>query len=184
MMRERLNAGEWAGTALTVTGVAALAGADYHFSPQYFRGDLICFASMVLFASYLALGRRNRDFPSLWLYLVPLYFVAGLICFAVSLAFTHPLAVGTAKDAACLLGLAVMPTVIGHTILNKSMKHFGGQTVSLANLAQFIFAGVMAYFLLTPPEVPEWTFYVAAALVVAGAAVAVRYTPPPRPPAR
>jgi len=181
MMRERLNAGEWVGTAMAVAGVAVLAGADYHFSPQYFRGDLICFASMALFASYLALGRRNRDFPSLWLYLVPLYFVAGLICFAVSLAFTHPLTVGTVTDVACIVGLAVMPTVIGHTILNQSMKHIGGQTVSLANLSQFIFAAVMAYFLLTPPEVPDRPFYVAAGLVVAGAAIAVRYTPSPEP---
>jgi drug/metabolite transporter (DMT)-like permease len=185
LMRERLNAGEWAATALAVAGVALLAAADYRFSPQLFLGDVICFASMILFALYLALGRLNRDFPSIWLYLVPLYFAAGLVCFAASLAFTRPWAVGSAADVLCIVGLAVVPTVLGHSALNWSMRHIRGQVVGVVNLGQFIFAGVMGYLLLRPPEVPPWTFYPAAALVVAGAYLALRATPArlPAPPA-
>ncbi len=188
LVRERLTAGEWLGTGVSLAGVALLAGADYRFCPELFLGDATCFVSMLLFAGYLALGRRNRDFPSVWLYLVPVYFAAGLVCFAVSLRLTSPVAVGNARDVLCILGLAVVPTVIGHSGLNWAMKHLRGQTVSIVNLGQFVGAGVLAYLVLTPPEVPQWTFYVAAALVVVGAVVALRATPappaaPPVPPA-
>lgn len=202
MMREQLNRGEWLGTAVALVGVMVLAGLDYHISAEYFLGDMLCFGSMLLFALYLALGRRNRDFPTLWLYLVPLYFVGGLVCLlaagglgalwelpagrefleAARLGDVHPLAIPSAWDVLLAVGLGIIPTIIGHSTLNWAMKHIRGQAVSIANLGQFIFAGVMAYFLLG--EVPAWNFYVACALVVAGAGIALRQTPArqvPRP---
>ena len=196
MIREKLTRGEWAGTALAIVGVGILAVGDYHLSPELFLGDMVCFGSMLLFACYLALGRRNRDFPSIWIYLVPLYVVGGLACLAAAgvlawvwtipggrellaalrIGEVHPLAVPRNVDWLLAVGLGLVPTVVGHSTLNYSMKHFGGQTVSIANLSQFIFAGTLAYFLLS--EVPEVGFYAAAMLVLSGAVVALRATPP------
>ena len=64
------------------------------------------------------------------------------------------------------------------------MRHIRGQAVGIANLGQFIFAGVMAYFRFD--EVPAWNFYAAVGLVVTGAYLALRDTPGPRmkPPVR
>ena len=171
MVRERLTRGEWLGTALAVAGVAVLAGADYGLGGRHFLGDVICLGSMVLFAAYLALGRRNRDFPTVWLYLVPLYFVGGAACFLASLARVSPAAVGTVRDVVLIFGLGLVPTVIGHSILNASMKHLRGQSVSIANLGQFLFAGIMAAFCFG--EIPTWPFYLASVLLVAGCALAI-----------
>jgi drug/metabolite transporter (DMT)-like permease len=55
--------------------------------------------------------------------------------------------------------------VLGHSLLNRSMQHFRGQLVTLVNMSQFVFAGVMAYFLFG--EVPAITFFVASGLVIA-----------------
>lgn len=172
LVRERLTRGELAATALSLAGVAVLAGGDLQLSPEYFRGDVLCFVSMLLLACYLALGRRNRDFPSLWLYLVPLYWVGAAVCFAAALPFVSPLAVASWWDGLMVLGLGVVPTILGHSILNYSMKHFRGQAVGVAGLGQFIFAGILAYFLLR--EVPGWQFYVAGVLVVVGSILALR----------
>ncbi len=175
LIRERLTRGEWIATAMAITGVIVVAGADLRESAETFLGDVVCFGSMLLFALYLALGRRNRDFPSIWLYVVPVYFVGGLLCFAASLFFVSPLAIYSWQDLLLTLSLVIVPTVIGHSILNYSMKHIRGQAVSVANLAQFIFAGVMGFLLLK--EVPQWTFYLACVLVVVGAVLALRSTP-------
>ncbi|MFP4353902.1 MAG: DMT family transporter [Phycisphaerae bacterium] len=194
LMDERLTRGEGIGTAVALAGVSILFVADYHLDWEHFQGDLLCFGSMLLFAGYLALGRRNRDFPAIWLYLVPLYFWGGLICVAawpVSLAtgIAAPAPLGaearfsldpTLWDWLMALGLGVVPTIMGHSVLNFSMKHLRGQMVSIANLGQFIFAGILAYFLLS--EVPAWTFYPAAAFMVTGAVIALRATPPPAGP--
>jgi drug/metabolite transporter (DMT)-like permease len=195
MIRERLTPGEWIGTALSMIGLLLLAGGDYHLSAEWFIGDVMCFLSMLLFALYLALARRNRDFGSIWSYLVPLYVVGAAACFvaavvlagvwavpggrelleAIGIGKVHPLSVPRPQDWAYALGLGLIPTVIGHSTLNYSMKHFGGQTVSIANLGQFIFAGLLAYVIHS--QVPPSLFYLAAVPVVTGAVLALRSTP-------
>ncbi|MDY6913267.1 MAG: DMT family transporter [Planctomycetota bacterium] len=175
LVRERLTRGEGLATIVAMAGVAVLAGADYHGGTGNFLGDVVCFASMLLLAVYLAMGRRNRDFPTVWLYVVPLYAVAGLVCFAASLFFTSPLAVESSQDLMLAGALGIVPTVMGHSIMNYCMRHIRGQAVSVANLGQFIFSGVMAFFLLA--EAPQWTFYAACPLVITGAVWALRSMP-------
>jgi drug/metabolite transporter (DMT)-like permease len=71
-----------------------------------------------------------------------------------------------------MLGMALLPTTLGHIALNHSFRYFAAQTVAVVNLHQFVFAGAMAWlmFLERPPAV----FYFASALCVAGAAITVR----------
>lgn len=64
-------------------------------------------------------------------------------------------------------GLAVIPTILGHSILNYSLKHFRGQVVSIINGLQFVFAAVMAYLIFA--EAPHLVFYPTALLIAIGA---------------
>jgi len=102
---------------------------------------------------------------------VPLYFVAGLFSMAIALFFVNPVKSYTLENILHILGLGIIPTVIGHSILNYSMKHFRGQLVSIINLSQFIFAGIMGYFLLG--EVLHLNFYVSGLLVAGGAFIVI-----------
>lgn len=172
LVRERLTGGELLATAIALGGVALLGWTDFDASPQYLLGDAICFGSMLLMAVYLALGRRNRTFASLWLYIVPLYWVAGVFCFAASLLLVNPFRAYSLTEVGLILGLGLVPTVVGHSILNYSMKHLRGQVVSILNLGQFVFAGTMAYFIYS--EAPSWALYVAAGALLAGAVIVLR----------
>ena len=75
-----------------------------------------------------------------------------------------------------MLALAAIPTVCGHSLLNAAMRRIRGQIVSLCNVSQFVFAGVMGYILFQ--EVPPAVFYAASAIVVAGVIVVVLSAPP------
>jgi drug/metabolite transporter (DMT)-like permease len=172
LVRERVTAGELLATAIAMGGVALLGWTDFDASPQYLLGDAICFGSMLLMAVYLALGRRNRAFASLWLYMVPLYWTAGVLCFLASLFFVNPFRAYSPLEIGLILGLGLVPTVMGHSILNYSMKHLRGQVVSILNLGQFVLAGVMAYFIYA--ESPSWSLYVAGGVTVAAAVVVLR----------
>jgi len=77
-----------------------------------------------------------------------------------------------AKEILLIIGLGIVPTVVGHSILNYSMKHMRGQVVGVMTLLEFIFAGVMAFFFFS--EIPSRAFYPAAALVLAGAVIIVK----------
>lgn len=172
LMREVVNPREIIGTLLALGGMLLLAGGDYALNRENMRGDVICFVSMLLFALYLSLGRLNRDFPGIWLYLVPVYGLTGAICFVASAATTNPFQVFAGREYLILLALVVVPTIIGHSCLNFALKHLRGQVVSICNLGQVLFASVMAYILFD--EVPAPVFYLSAALIVGGAVVAIR----------
>ena len=171
LLRERLTAREWLATGIAISGMTLLIGCDFAISREFFAGDIVCFVSMLFFCLYLALGRKYRHIKSIWLYVVPMYYVAGSFCLLASVCW------GLTMDPAALLQfypakewmwvacLSIVPTVIGHSILNHSMKHLRGQVVSILTMGQFVFAGIMAYFFLS--QVPHWSLYAAAALLVA-----------------
>ncbi len=167
--QERILRSEIYGTLLTLAGMALLTGSNLHVSPTNFHGDLICFGSMLAFAAYLALGRKNGARLPLWLYMVPLYAVAGLICLITAAFFINPIKAYSLSNLLYMLGLGLIPTVFGHSILNYSLKFFRGQVVSVTNLNQPIFAGFLGYLIFR--EIPGPLFYAAAALIVAGVLV-------------
>lgn len=180
LLRERINGREVLGTVLALAGVLALSARDAFTGGGDLAGNLMCFGSMLLFAWYLALGRVNRNVPSVWLYVVPVYWQAAVICTLAALPWAHTLDVGSVREWGLLVGLAVVPTILGHSLLNLSMRVLRGQLVSICNVGQFVFAGLMAWVLFG--ESPALLFYGAAALVVAGVALVVfsAPTPPPR----
>jgi drug/metabolite transporter (DMT)-like permease len=161
-----VNRVEVVGTIFTLAGLAVLTGSNLNVSQTSFTGDLICLASMLGFAGYLALGRKNGPRLSLWLYMVPLYFIAGLICLAFSLFFINPIKTYSLSNILFILGLGIIPTVFGHTILNYSLKFFRGQVVSVTNLMQPLFAGFLGYLLFG--EIPRPIFYLSAACILGG----------------
>lgn len=171
MIHERITRRELIGTALAIAGVLVLSAADFNVSRRYFWGDVLCFVSMLFFTFYLALGRRNKHLESIWLYVVPLFYIAGIMCFFIALFFVNPIKAYNVKEIALILALGIVPTVFGHSILNYSLKHMKGQIISIFNMTQFIFAGVMAYFIWR--ETPGPLFYLASILVLGGAILAI-----------
>jgi drug/metabolite transporter (DMT)-like permease len=176
LLREKLTGREIVGTALALGGMALLTGADFQLNRQYFFGDLLCFGSMLFFALYLAWARRHQEADTPWLYVVPLYVMAGIVSLLLLplltwLKLADPLQHYTGHDWLMVAGLAIVPTVFGHSILNISMKRIRGQLVSIINMGQFVFAAILAYMILH--EVPDKTFLPASILVVLGAVVAI-----------
>ena len=169
--REKVTRLEVIGTACALTGVVILSGANFRVSFQTFLGDMICLGSMLAFACYMALGRVNGGRLSLWLYLVPLYYLAGFICFLTALFFVNPFKAYTLPNILYILGLGLIPTVTGHTLLNYALKFFRGQAVGIANLGQVIFAGIMGVIFFH--EMPVPLYYLAAVFIVTGILVVV-----------
>ncbi len=167
---ERVTKREVCATLLGVIGLLVLCVADFQLSAETFRGDLICFGSMLLMAVYLTLGRKFRHHPTVLLYVTPLYATASLVAFAAA-PFAEPLGLRVTDqpldwwyEARWLLLLAIVPTIIGHSLINNAMRTLRGQVVSVMNMMQFVIAGVVAWFVLG--EVPAASFYIAAVLVV------------------
>lgn len=170
--REKINGRELIGTLLAMVGLIWMTGESFFISKTDFVGDLICFVSMLGFAMYLGLGRKNGGRISLWLYMVPLYLIAGSLCLVAALFFVNPLKEYSMNNTLLILGLAIFPTVLGHTILNYSLKFFRGQVVSVANLGQILFGTLLGFIVFG--DVPRTSFYAAAVLIIIGILVVLQ----------
>lgn len=164
MYRESITRNEITATGLALLGMLILSIRDFSISPDYLAGDLVCLVSMILFAFYLALAKNSARYASIWLYIFPMYLLAGIFCFILALFFSSPIHPYSAYEGLMIVLLAVVPTIGGHTILNFSMQKFRGQTVSIINMGQFIFAGIIAWFIYL--EIPTTEFYFASFLFV------------------
>lgn len=166
LLKEALTKPEILGTMITGAGVVILAVADYRIDTSLIRGDLICIVSMILMAWYLILARKNRAFPSVWLYLVPLYAQAGIICLTIGWLRTGFPQAMPVQEWWNILLLALLPTVFGHSLLNLAMRWFRSQFVAIAAQMQFLYAGVFGYWFFN--EVPHASFYLASLFMLVG----------------
>lgn len=175
-LREIPTRREALGTLIALSGVGLLATASAVPGTTYMRGNFFCFLSMICLTGYLALGRANRDFPTIWTYVVPVYAIAGLTALVAVMPRLGQLApvASLPREMLWLAALTLLPTVIGHSLINLSMQRLRGQTVAVANLSQFIFSALFAYLAPGLREVPQPAFYGAAALICTGVGITLR----------
>ncbi len=177
VVHEKINRAEAVGTALAMAGVLYLGLSDFNLSRQHAIGDFACFLSMLGYAFYLIFARKNKDLPSIYIYVVPVYLMAGLLCLGLAIILELAGAdivwfgENQAMEWTSIIGLALVPTVLGHSLINWAFRLIRGQAIVIINLAQFIFAGIMGFILLK--EVPQLTFYISSVMVVVGALVVI-----------
>lgn len=172
LIKEVLTKKEVLGSGFAVSGIVILMLTDFKINEIHFKGDLICFGSMILFALYLVLSRKYRDSGSIWLYTIPLYITGGLVCFTISaIRGIMPWEGVNWTETGYILTLAILPTIVGHSALNYSMKVLRGQTVGVLNLSQFVFAAIYGYVFFS--EVPGKVFYISVLLLVVGICIIV-----------
>lgn len=171
LYREKITVPEIIGTVIALSGIVLLTGSSLRLGGTHLMGDIMCLVAMVFAAFYLALAKRNTK--SIFVYVVPLYYVGGVFCFIVSLFFVNPVQQFSTKEILCVVALAAIPTITGHTIVNYCMKVLRSQIVSVLNLIQILFASVYAYVFFG--EIPSAFFYPASVLILAGAIIAILY---------
>ena len=167
---ERLRRQEILGSLFVISGSFFLVHNDLNLDKTYFRGDLICLFSMVTLATYLVFSKRFMK--GLWTYLFPLYLAGGIFCFLFSFTRTNPFQTAlSGGDLIAVLGLGILCTIGGHSIMNWAMKKMRGQLVSLFNTTQFLYAGLMGFLVFG--EVPRASFLIACAIIVTGLVISV-----------
>ena len=172
MIKEVINKREMIGSAFAVSGIFLLMITDFKLNAEHFRGDVMCFLSMLTFALYLVMSRKYRDSGSIWLYTVPLFTTGGLVCFLIGACRgVFPWHGLNAVEIGYILAIAIIPTIIGHSALNYAMKKIRGQIVGVLNLSQFVFAAIYGYMFFG--EIPDQVFYISVFFLVIGICIIV-----------
>ncbi len=160
---------EMAGIAIATLGAAVVssgAGQGEH----RLVGDALVLAAVVIFGAYVAFARGLRDALPTTPYAACVYTVAALALAPLVLVFDAHAAAIPASTWLGVAALGLVPTLIGHTLVQRAARHVSPSLVALASPGETVGAILIGATLGHMPTPIEWT---GAAIVVVGACVTV-----------
>ncbi len=129
-------------------------------------GNALAVLGALAVVGYFIVGRKARARLSLLGYVTPLYAVCAALLLVWALATEAPLFPYPAVVWAYFSALAIVPTILGHTVFNWAIKHVRPSAISLAFLGEPVVASVLAYIFFN--QTPPASTFVGGAFVLAG----------------
>lgn len=163
ILKERIGARGVAAIILAITGSALIAGFDFGFKKEYLWGDLLALAGAVMAGTYLFLGRVVRPTVSTFPYIFVVYSVSALTLASILGITDNLFAVYTGHDYFYFMLLAIIPTLIGHSLYNYTLKHVAAHKVGISIIGEPIFATIWGILIFA--EMPRLTT-VAGGLII------------------
>ena len=146
--REDLRQGVVFGVLLALLGSIIISIGDINLLFTKIWGDLLALAASFFAASYLFIGRSLRKEVDYFPYIYIIYTYAaiflGIFAFAKGLSFTGYGGV----NYLYFLAMAAGPTLIGHSVLNYSVRFVPTTIVSLSILGEPIITTLLAWWIL------------------------------------
>lgn len=137
-----------------VAGAAVLGWRDFRLGASYLTGDLLSVLSALLFTVYFMMGKRLRRELHTGAYAAALYGLATLAGLAAALWLQLPLFDYSGRTWLCFALMALVPTLIGHTAFNHSLRYFPAGRIATATLAEPVLAGSVAWLAWGEPLLP------------------------------
>jgi drug/metabolite transporter (DMT)-like permease len=154
------------GIGVAVVGTAVLAGGDIGVSARALFGDALAVAGAATAAAYLVVGRHVRVSLPLAPYLAIVNLLAAAVLLPAALV-TGARFTGFAPEIyAAIAACAVVPSLIGHTLLNWSVRRAPAHLVSLAIVGEPVGAILLTWALLG--EKPPGTAVIGGVIILAG----------------
>jgi drug/metabolite transporter (DMT)-like permease len=158
----------WLGIAIAALGCALIAAGDWGDGTAG-RGDALALAGACAVAAYLIIGRSLRASIPLVPYLAAVHLVAA-VCLGGAVLFTGaPMAGFSYGVYAAMAAAAIVPSIVGHSLLNAAVRRAPAHLVTLAILGEPIGASLLAFAILG--EVPPSTAAAGGAVILVGIAV-------------
>jgi drug/metabolite transporter (DMT)-like permease len=152
--------------ALAFSGAALIALGEWAGSPGSLLGNALAVAGAVTVAVYQVVGRGLRDALPLNAYVLGVWGTAALALAVLARSFGVPLGGYPRRTWLVFAALALVPTIGGHGLVNKSLRSLPAPTVGLFLLGEPVLASLLAWLLFREAPGP-WTL--AGGAIVLGA---------------
>ncbi|MFC0271152.1 DMT family transporter [Metabacillus herbersteinensis] len=134
--------------SIAILGSVIISWGDFKISGLALIGDLLALAACAMVTAYLLVGQGIRKRHSLLLYTFIVYGISALTLLLYCLLLRYPLMPYPSSDWIYFLLLAIIPTLLGHSLFNWALKWVSTNTISIAILFEPIGAIILAYFIL------------------------------------
>jgi drug/metabolite transporter (DMT)-like permease len=146
--KERLTVGALLSGLLAITGSIIISWGDFQVSGKALFGDMLALLACAMVTGYWLFGQDLRKRLSLMTYTYVVYGVSSITLLLYVLFFKYPLFSYGQTDWICFILLAIVPTLLGHSLMNWSVKWVSAATISMSILFEPVGASILAYFLL------------------------------------
>lgn len=169
LLKDRVTRREGFGIAIAAAGCAGLAGGDMSVSTNALIGDGLALLGAATAAGYLVVGRRLRVAIPLTPYLAAVNVVAAISLMIAALIAGVPFLGFETEVYAAIVVCAVLPSIVGHTLLNWSVRRIPAHLVTLAILGEPVGASLLTWIFFA--EVPPLHAVGGGVLILLGIAV-------------
>jgi len=141
---ESLRRRSWAGILVAVSGAVFLVWVDFGgIDLGALSGDLLALAGAVFLAIYFIGGRKFAKGMPITIYTSVVYLFAAITTLILCVPFGYDVLVFDPVEVLIFIGLAIFPTVLGHSVNNYLLTKVPAYVVSAAVLGEPIGATLM-----------------------------------------
>jgi drug/metabolite transporter (DMT)-like permease len=134
----------WA-TAAALAGTALIASGDSRAGSAPLVGDLLALAGAATVAVHQVAGRGLRASLPLPAYVLAVWSTAAALLALLAVGLSVPLFSYSPRTYAVFLALALVPTIAGHGLVNRSLRLLSAPVVGLFLLGEPVLATALAY---------------------------------------
>lgn len=188
LIREAPTLRQSAGIGIAIVGAIVIAApglvGGIPTGDRALLGNMLAISAAVTAGLYYTIGRRLRATLGVWAYVAVVYLAAFLTLVLIAIGRGVPLGPQPAREIAIFAGLALAPTLLGHTGMNWALKLLPAFVVNLTVLGEPVGATLLGALIPAIHEIPTVSTFVGGAVVLLGVIVATtgRTSAPARPP--
>ena len=174
VFKERLGKYQAFGIGMAFCGAVILVLPELlkmDFTGNQFIGACLALVAAFAAGTYYMSGRKVRQTRSLLTYVFVIYSVCTVVLFGIAFAGGIKLAPLPWKEWVLFLLLALVPTIMGHTVHNLVLKHLEAYIVSVSLLG----ATILAIFFFH--EIPSGFTIFGGLVIIAGIYMTIRGRP-------
>lgn len=134
--RERVPGKALYGGALAFIGSVVIAATDFQVGGDAFIGDLLAIVGAVMVSGYLLIGRKIRGDVPLPAYTFVTYGASAIALAGAALVAGLPFYPYPQQDWLIFVALALVCTILGHTVFNWVLRYVQASVVSVSVLGE------------------------------------------------
>lgn len=147
-LKERPSGSIIAGTAVSIVGCLILIIGEGNLSAQSWTGNLLALGGAVAMSFYMLTGRKIRSRVDLYCYITLLYSVSGILLVVFCKMCKVPLMGFTNRTWLYFLLIALIPQIVGHSVINWTLKYMHASFLAVVILLEPLVGSVLAYWVL------------------------------------
>jgi drug/metabolite transporter (DMT)-like permease len=161
---DRLGQQGWFGIGLALAGVVLIAGLDFEGSTL--EGNILALLGGITVAGYVIGGQHARQSLGILEYATVTYAAAALVLLPVCLIGRFELTGYPDRTWLAIAALIVGPQLLGHTLINFSLRAIDATSVSVAVMSEPIIAILLAFIIFG--EAPSALAYPGGLAILVG----------------